>query len=110
MRADDEACDLCGAAAGQPHRLRCTRVIDEQMEAHEFEDSAGVQLSLIGGVVSGIVAMVAMIGFGRSLFFAGASAVGVGGGVYEFLRRIAESRRDAAAKRRKEFPTLRRID
>ena len=102
MRADDEACDLCGAAAGQPHRLRCTRVIDEQMEAHEFEESAGVQLSLIAGVVSGIVVLLLMmmafrIGFLLAVF----PAAGAGGGVYEILRRIAESRRDAAPRQAK---------
>ena len=101
MRADDEACDLCGAAAGQPHRLRCTRVFDEQQEMREFEESGGAQFALIGGVVSGMVTLAVAFVLGGSTFVAWGSAAGVGGGVHEFLRRIAESRRDAKAKRAK---------
>jgi hypothetical protein len=102
MRADDEACDLCGAAAGQPHRLRCTRVIDEQMEAHEFEQGAGAQGALIGGVVAGVAALVAGFVFTGSMLISFGGAAALGGGVHEVLRRMVDSRRDAKAKQTKQ--------
>lgn len=94
----EEACDVCGAAAGHQHRLRCSRQFDEQEEARAFEESAGVQFAMIGSIVAGIVGMVLVwglafllgiiIGFPILLLVGGA----IGWFASKWLHGIAEKR------------------
>jgi len=93
MTDDVERCDECGAAASNPHRLRCPRYFDEQEAARAFEDSGAAQGALIGGVVAGIVTLVLTIVLFGSLYFSIPAAAAVGGAAHEVLRRMAERNR-----------------
>lgn len=96
MTTEVERCPECGAAATNPHRLRCPRYYDEQERERAFDESGGAQFAMIGGVVVGGIVMVLLFAISLAVNiqfnFALLAAVAGGSGwaVHNWLRGIAE--------------------